>query len=160
MTTIINGSSPSITFSDSTTQATTGLVAGGTIATGTVTTLTTTTISDGTNSTSSTNCIKGAAKVWCNFNGTLSTPITPRSSYNVTDVTKHGTGDYTINFTNAFANTNYATFISLGPTQGTVADCAVITSYTTTGVRISTYYLSGTTKVAADYSTICVSILS
>jgi len=157
MTTIINGSSPSITFSDSTTQATTGLVAGGTIATGTVTTLTTTTISDGTNSTSSTNCIKGAAKAWCNFNGTLSTPITPRSSYNVTNITKNGTGDYTINFTNAFANTNYATFISLGPTQGTVADCAVITSYTTTGVRISTYYLSGVTKVASDYTTICVS---
>jgi hypothetical protein len=98
----------------------------------------------------------GAAKAWCNFDGTLSTPITPRGSLNVTNITKNGTGDYTINFTNAFANTNYATFISIGPTQGTVADCAVITSYTTSSVRISTYYLSGTTKQASDYTTICV----
>ena len=62
MSTIINGTSSAITFPDATIQNTAALVAGGTIATGTVTTLTTTTISDGTNSTSSTNCIQGSAK--------------------------------------------------------------------------------------------------
>jgi len=31
-----------------------------------------------------------------------------RSQYNVSSVTKHGTGDYTVNFTTALADTNYA----------------------------------------------------
>jgi hypothetical protein len=47
------------------------------------------------------------AKAWVNFDGTTSSPSTIRSSYNVTSVTKNGTGDYTINFTNALADANY-----------------------------------------------------
>jgi hypothetical protein len=48
------------------------------------------------------------AKAWVNFNGTLSTPITPRASYNVSSITKNGTGDYTVNFATAMADANYA----------------------------------------------------
>jgi hypothetical protein len=47
------------------------------------------------------------AKAWVNFNGTTASPSTIRSSFNVTSVTKNGTGDYTINFTNALADANY-----------------------------------------------------
>jgi len=47
-------------------------------------------------------------KAWVNFDGTLSSPITPRASFNVSSVTKNSTGDYTINFTTSFANTNYS----------------------------------------------------
>jgi hypothetical protein len=77
-----------------------------TITTGTVTTLTSTTISDGTNSTSSTNCIQGSAKAWANFNGTSGVSI--RASYNISSITRNTTGSYTVNFTNAFADANYA----------------------------------------------------
>lgn len=105
-----------LTFNNATTQASAGLVAGGTIATGTVTTLTTTTISDGTNSTSSTNCIQGSAKAWVNFSGNGSTTI--NSSYNVSSVTYNSTGDYTINFTNALTDTNYLP-IGAGPSNTT-----------------------------------------
>jgi hypothetical protein len=114
--------------------------------------------SDGTSWASSTP--NNPVKCWVNFDGTLSTPITPRGSLNVTNITKNGTGDYTINFTNALANANYATLISIGPTAGTVADTAVITSYTTAGVRINTYYLSGTDRLAHDYSTVSVSVFN
>jgi hypothetical protein len=48
------------------------------------------------------------AKAWCSFDGTASSPITPAGSYNVSSITKNGTGDYTINFTSALANANYA----------------------------------------------------
>ena len=48
-----------------------------------------------------------AAKAWVNFNGTLSTPITPRAQYNVSSVTKSGTGAYTINFATAMADADY-----------------------------------------------------
>jgi hypothetical protein len=71
-------------------------------------TLTISTLSDGTNSTSATNCIQGSARAFVNFNGI--TTATIRQSYNVSSVTRNSTGDYTINFTNAFANTNYTPF--------------------------------------------------
>jgi hypothetical protein len=69
-------------------------------------TLTVTTISNGTVSTSSANVIQGSAKAWVNFNGTGTVAI--RASYNVSSITDNGTGDYTLNFTNAFADANYA----------------------------------------------------
>jgi hypothetical protein len=47
------------------------------------------------------------AKAWVNFNGTTS-PGTIRSSYNVSSVTKNGTGDYTVNFTTPMADANYS----------------------------------------------------
>ena len=50
---------------------------------------------------------KQIAKAWVNFNGTTS-PGTIRSSYNVSSVTKNGTGDYTVNFTTAMADANYS----------------------------------------------------
>ena len=67
-------------------------------------TLTLSTISDGSVSTSSTNCIQGSAKAWVSFNGTAATVT---ASYNVSSVTRSGTGSYVVNFTNAFANANY-----------------------------------------------------
>jgi len=69
-------------------------------------TLTISTLSDGTNSTSSTNCIQGSAKAWVNFNGN---PTSIRASYNTSSVTRNANGNYTIAFTNAFSDTNYAT---------------------------------------------------
>lgn len=131
MSTIINGTSSAITFPDSTVQNSAGLVAGGTIATGTVTTLTTTTISDGTNSTSSTNCIQGSAKAWVNFDSSSATSCAVRSSYNVSSVTYNGTGDYTINYTTALANTNYVVNIT-GSNSTTVSVPIGFTRFYTT----------------------------
>lgn len=70
-------------------------------------TLTISTLSDGTNSTSSTNCIQGSAKAWVNFSGTTS-PATIRAAYNVSSVSYIGVGNYVVNYTNAFSDTNYA----------------------------------------------------
>jgi hypothetical protein len=69
-------------------------------------TLTISTLSDGTNSTSSTNCIQGSAKAWVNFNGTGTVAI--RASYNVSSITDNGTGDYMVNFTTAMPDANYS----------------------------------------------------
>jgi hypothetical protein len=54
-----------------------------------------------------TNEQKQIAKAWVNFNGTTS-PGTIRSQYNVSSVTKNGTGDYTVNFTTAMTDANYS----------------------------------------------------
>jgi hypothetical protein len=77
-------------------------------------TLTISTLSDGTNSTSATNCIQGSAKAWVNFDGQGTVAI--RASYNVSSITDNGTGDYTINFTNALPDANYCAVSSAGAT--------------------------------------------
>ena len=46
------------------------------------------------------------AKAWVNFNGTGTVAI--RAAGNVSSITDNGTGDYTVNFTVAMTNANYA----------------------------------------------------
>lgn len=46
------------------------------------------------------------ARAWVNFNGTSTVSI--RASGNVTSITDNGTGDYTVNFTNALPDANYS----------------------------------------------------
>jgi hypothetical protein len=48
----------------------------------------------------------GLCKAWVNFNGTGVVAI--RASYNVSSITDNGTGDYTVNFTTALADANFA----------------------------------------------------
>ena len=45
-------------------------------------------------------------RAWVNFNGTGTVAI--RASGNVSSITDNGTGDYTVNFTNALSDANYA----------------------------------------------------
>ncbi len=47
-------------------------------------------------------------QAWVNFNGTGTVAI--RASRNVSSITDNGVGDYTVNFTSALADTNYAVF--------------------------------------------------
>lgn len=46
-------------------------------------------------------------RAWVNFNGTGTVAI--RAGFNVSSITDNGTGDYTVNFTNAMQNSNYST---------------------------------------------------
>ena len=49
-------------------------------------------------------------RTWCRFKGTGTVAI--NDSFNCSSITDNGTGNYRVNFTNAFANSNYA--FSLG----------------------------------------------
>ena len=64
------------------------------------------TASGGSNSTPE-EIFQGRAKMWIFFKGTGTASI--RDDFNVSSLTDNGTGDYTISFTNAMANTNYCT---------------------------------------------------
>ena len=56
-------------------------------------------------------------RAWVNFQGTST--VTIRDDFNVSSVTDHGTGDYTVNFSNSISNSNHATFIQgSGDTNG------------------------------------------
>jgi hypothetical protein len=54
-----------------------------------------------------------AAKAWVNFNGTGTVAI--RESANVASITDNGTGNYTLNFTAAMPDANYAVIGTPGP---------------------------------------------
>ena len=54
------------------------------------------------------------ARAWVNFNGTGTVAI--RASGNVSSITDNGTGDYTVNFTTAIVDANYAVVTSAGDT--------------------------------------------
>jgi hypothetical protein len=71
-------------------------------------TVKTTTIStlDGTYTVPAETLARGACRAWCNFNGTGTVAI--RASFNVSSITDNGTGNYTVNFTTAMPDVNYA----------------------------------------------------
>ncbi len=56
------------------------------------------------------------AKAWVNFNGTGTVAI--RASGNVSSITDNGAGTYTVNFTSAMPDANYAFTVSFGGTGG------------------------------------------
>jgi hypothetical protein len=56
-----------------------------------------------------------ACRAWVNFNGTGTVAI--RASGNVSSITDNGTGDYTVNFSTAMPDANYAVSMSLLPTS-------------------------------------------
>jgi hypothetical protein len=62
--------------------------------------------SAGSNTSTPAAIANGIAKAWVNFNGTGTVAI--RASYNVSSITDNGTGQYTINFTNAMTDANYS----------------------------------------------------
>jgi hypothetical protein len=67
--------------------------------------LTISTLNDDTGVLATQNGMRGIAKAWVNYNGS---GAAIRNSFNVSSITVNGAGDYTVNFTTAMANANYA----------------------------------------------------
>ena len=85
------------------------------------------TIQDQTASNSSTpaQMYHGRATAWVNFNGTGTIAI--RDSYNVSSLTDHSAGRYTVTFENAHSNANYCAVGSAGGDANTSGDESTIT---------------------------------
>jgi hypothetical protein len=121
------------------------------------------TISNGTVSTSSANVIQGSAKAWVNFNGTGTVAI--RASYNVSSITDNGTGDYTVNFTNALSDANYSVAgnagvsTSVGPlVLGLFAATASGTYQAPTASAFRIQIRRTDNQATIDEQTVCVSV--
>jgi hypothetical protein len=71
-------------------------------------TATVTTLNTPTGVLAAQNGMTGIPKAWVNFNGLSGASPVVRSSFNVSSVSRTGTGAYTINFTTAMANVDYA----------------------------------------------------
>ena len=97
------------------------------------------------------------AKAWVNFNGTGTVAI--RASGNVSSITDLGTGVYTVNFTTAMADANYATTLATGLNASNGFNISFPLIATTNSVRVYTYGAVGTGAGAyLDTSEIDVSI--
>lgn len=96
--------------------------------------------------------IDGLAKAWVNFNGTGTPAI--RASFNVTSITDNGTGDYTVNFTNALADANFSAVGTVGAAD-TGSRVLHNRAFASGSIRIQTTNGAGT---LGDYDTISVSV--
>jgi hypothetical protein len=79
-------------------------------------------------------------RAWVNFNGTGTVAI--RNSGNVSSITDNGTGDYTVNFTNAMPDVNYCVGLTADFAQQMVKSAATFggsgTNPTTSAIRVFT----------------------
>ena len=90
----------------------------------------------------------GIAKAWVNFNP--NSPVVINSSYNVSSITRTGTGAFTINFTSAMDDTNYSAvfggraangvmgfFVEINDTAGIVRTATQLAVYSIQGGSFS-----------------------
>jgi hypothetical protein len=97
-------------------------------------------------------------RAWVNFNGTGTVAI--RASFNVSSITDNGTGDYTVNFTNALPDANYAAmgcyqFDQSGASASGVWLQLYRSAQTTSAVRVTSSIGSGLTY---DGTTVTVAV--
>jgi hypothetical protein len=100
---------------------------------------------------------QGSAKAWVNFNGTGTVAI--RASFNVSSITDNGTGDYTVNFTTAMPDRNYAfagaAGLSTGNGRYVSVDDNPNSTYLAASLRIATNY-DYNAKQDCDYVLVAV----
>jgi hypothetical protein len=99
-------------------------------------------------------------RAWVNFNGTGTVAI--RASGNVSSITDNGTGDYTVNFTNAMPDANYC-WVGIAKDVGGGANYnypsvgnRFTTTPATTSIRVGTAYQQGGS--ASDFDYVYVSV--
>ncbi len=106
-----------------------------------------------------------ACRAWVNFNGTGTVAI--RSSGNVTSITDHNVGIYTVNFTTAMPDAQYCVTGTVGraavTTISSTLDRNIIVAHelTSAGARIVTVQATGTadtTVAGTDRDQVCVAI--
>jgi hypothetical protein len=97
-------------------------------------------------------------RAWINFNGTGTPAI--RGSGNISSITDNGVGDYSLNFTNAMPDSNYA---FVGATAWTPGIASAIIGSNTGSSYLNTsylrfYVLGNTSDNVIDETTVMVSI--
>lgn len=119
-------------------------------------TLTISTLSDGTNSTSSTNCIQGSAKAWVQWAGSTGTIA---ASFNVSSVTRSTTGQYLVNFTTAMSSSAYAVggFGKRG--SATPIPDSVVSGYPVSSSQLAVYTSNGAGSYE-DFSNVSIAAFS
>ena len=93
-----------------------------------------------------------ACRAWVNFDGTSTVAI--RASGNVSSITDNGTGNYTVNFTTALTDGNYAGMVSAGDYLSNTRS----TGGQQTATRTATTYRVNTLNASQGALTDCDSV--
>jgi hypothetical protein len=98
-----------------------------------------------------------ACRAWVNFNGTGTVAI--RASGNVSSITDNGTGDYTVNFTTAMPDANYAVSGLAGdsgaPSFGSATEITPHT-FSSGSFRLQSIWTGNASAVDATFVTVSV----
>ena len=81
-----------------------------------------------------------ACRAWVNFNGTGTVAI--RASGNVSSITDNGVGSYTINFTTAMPDVDYAAAVNGGSNSSSVSRTPLVRNKATTSCLVNTTIIS------------------
>lgn len=92
-------------------------------------------------------------RAWVNFDGTGTVAI--QASGNVSSITDNGTGDYTVNFTTALEDANYAVVVFANPESDAIRVPYGLSAQTTTSFR---FKIKDLTSTAADVASISVAV--
>jgi len=87
-------------------------------------------------------------RAWVNFNGTGTVAI--RASGNVSSITDNGTGDYTVNFTTAMPDANYAFVATVSATAISSGSTIASAPFTTTPTTSACRFVSATSAAVSD----------
>ena len=100
---------------------------------------------------------QGRAKAWINFNGTGTIAI--RDSFNVSSLTDHAAGNYSVTMTNAMPNSNFCVVGMSGHTSGdALRTLGVFNNLTTTTFRVFSQYSPDTSNPGRDDQIVCCAV--
>ena len=89
-----------------------------------------------------------AAKAWVNFNGTGTVAI--RESHGVSSILDNGTGNYTVNFTTAMTDANYATHVTVKQDDAGGGTYVFGSYYAGTGSTVSSVFTTTSARVTGN----------
>jgi len=102
----------------------------------------------------------GGADVFCTFDGTSASPITPSNSKNVTNVTKSATGQYVINIpAGILSDANYTAIIQPKPSDTLSVPYVISQTKTATTLSFNTVKHPYAAKTAANYDSPDVNVV-
>jgi hypothetical protein len=122
--------------------------------------ITVSTINDSSGVLATQNGMTGIAKAWVNINGASGASPTIRGSFNISSVTRSGTGAYSVSFTTAMANANYSVPCGFKAIDGSTLITAMATPY---GFLTSGFSIQGqqtNTNALYDFEIITVAVFS
>ena len=101
---------------------------------------------------------ENSCDAWVNFVGTGT--VSFRDSFNVSSITDHATGEYSVTFSTAFSNNDYCAVADAGGTSGIPTTKIVVTDdadFSTTGFRFQV--LSTVNNGVMDNNVTCVMVI-
>jgi len=105
---------------------------------------------------------QNTAKAWVNFNGTAAAASMIRDSHNVSSITDNGTGNYTVNFSSAMANTSYSVHGTVGGDSGNGALHAFevhVNGYSTSSSKVLSAYVANSSANRTQYDESYMNVL-